>query len=221
MQRTGNVLSIRLNKPEKLFYKAGQYMFVTINNGEKPLRKHFTISSSPTEDYVEFTKKLTGSEFSDALKRLFIDDLIEIEAPYGSFTMENDVGKIGMISGGIGITPLRSMIKYFVDSKLERNISLLYSNRTEHDIIFKGEFDELMEQCKNLNIVYTLTSPVPGWKGERGRIDEDMINRVFPDYRERLFYTCGSSSMVDSMRHLLARLGLPKERIRFEYFPGY
>lgn len=81
-------------------------MFITIKIGEGEEREHFTISSSPTErEFIEFTKKLTGHRFSDALDALKAGDWVRIAGPYGNFTFEGEFEKIGMLSGGIGITP--------------------------------------------------------------------------------------------------------------------
>lgn len=78
-------------------------MFITIKIEGKEKQKHFTISSSPTEkDFIEFTKKLTGYEFSNALNTLKEGDWARIRAPFGNFTFEGEYDKIGMLSGESG-----------------------------------------------------------------------------------------------------------------------
>jgi ferredoxin-NADP reductase len=222
IQRTHNVKSFRFPRPEALNYKAGQFMFVTIKSGDKKLTKHFTISSSPTEkELVEFTKKLTGSPFSNALDAMRPDDWAELNAPYGNFTLEGEFTKVGMLSGGIGITPLMSMCRYCTDLQLNTEITLLYSNRSEQDIAFRTELEKMQKQNKNLKVVFTLTEPNTGWNGVNGRIDVDMIRREMPDFEERTFYTCGSPMMVDAMEKLLKDLAVPKSQIKKENFPGY
>jgi len=75
VRRTYNVKSFRFPRPSSLSYKAGQFMFVTIRSGKDEARKHFTISSSPTEKgFIEFTKKLTGHPFANALDALKVGD---------------------------------------------------------------------------------------------------------------------------------------------------
>ncbi|MCP8305207.1 MAG: FAD-dependent oxidoreductase [archaeon] len=220
--RTHNVKSFRFHRPESLNYKPGQFMFLTIKIEEKEARKHFTISSSPTErEFIEFTKKLTGHSFSDALDALKVGDWVEIEAPYGNFTFEGQFKKIGMISGGIGITPLRSICKYCTDMLLETKITLLYGNHTEKDIIFRKEFEEMQQQNKNLKVVFTVSEASESWTGYTGRIDTDMIKKEVPDYKERVFYICGPPGMVKAMANLLEELDVSKENIRKEIFPGY
>ena len=222
VSRTYNVKSFRFPRPSSLNYKAGQFMFITIRSGEEEMKKHFTISSSPTEkDFIEFTKKLTGSRFSDALDALKVGDWARIEVPYGVFTFEGEFEKIGMLSGGIGITPLRSMCKYCTDMRFETKITLLYGNQLEKDIIFRREFEEMQVRNENLKVVFTVSEPNESWMGHTGRINAQMIETEIPDYMQRVFYTCGPPKMVEAMDDLLKDLGVPQRQIKKENFPGY
>jgi len=82
IKRTHNVSSFRFPRPKSLDYKAGQFIFITIKIGNEEARKHFTLSSSPTEKgFVEFTKKFTGHTFSNALESLEVVDWVKIDAP--------------------------------------------------------------------------------------------------------------------------------------------
>ena len=220
--RTHNVKSLRFPRPKDFEYKAGQFMFVTIKSGDKEMRKHFTISSSPTEkDHIEFTKKLTGSEFSNALDAFKTGDWAMIDAPYGRFTFEGEYGKIGMLSGGIGITPLRSICRYCTDTQLETRITLIYGNLTENDIVFQKELTKIQEQNKNLKVIFTVDHPSEDWTGYTGYIDAKMIKAEIPDYMDRIFYTCGPPGMIRAIVKLLEEINLPKEQIKREIFSGY
>jgi len=222
VQRTYNVKSFRFPRPPELSYRPGQFMFITISSGGMKMTKHFTISSSPTErGFIEFTKKLTGHEFSNALDALKVGDWAEIDAPYGSFTFEGEHEKVGMLSGGIGITPLRSICRYCTDMRLRASIVLLYGNRTEADIVFRKELEEMQEQNRGLKVVFTLDEPSEGWTGLRGRINVEMLKGEIPDYLERVFYTCGPPSMVEVMVELLRDLKVPEKQIIKEHFTGY
>ena len=221
IKRTYNVKSFRFERPRNLSYKPGQFMFIKIKINGQERQKHFTISSSPTEDFLEFTKKLTGHEFSNALDALKVGDWVRIRAPYGFFTFEGEHDKVGMLTGGIGITPLRSMCKYVTDKKLSAKITLLYSNKTEQDIVFKDQFDEMHKQNKNLKIIYTLTRQTKEWKDYTGRIDKDIVKKEIPDYKDRFFYVCGPPKLVEAMENILKELEVPKDHIKEENFPGY
>ena len=196
-------------------------MFITISTAKNKLRKHFTISSSPSEKYLEFTKKLTDSEFSRGLKTQGVGDWVKIEGPYGNFVLESEYDKIAMLTGGIGITPLRSMIKYCLDRKLDNDITLLYSNRAERDIVFKDEFESMIQNKKTLKVVHTLTAPAQNWRGETGRINANKIKHYIPDYVERLFYVCGPPAMVEAIENTVKKIGVQEDKIRTEDFPGY
>jgi len=222
LQRTYNVKSFRFPRPSDLSYKAGQYMFVTIKAAGKEMKKHFTISSSPSEqDFVEFTKRLTGSEFSNALSTLKPGDWAKISAPYGNFTFEGEFAKIGLLSGGIGITPLRSICRFGTDMKLDTKITLLYGNRSEQDIVFKKELEEMKELNRNLKVIFALDEPSENWTGYKGRITAEMIKEEIPDCLETVFFTCGPPVMVEVMKKLLTTLNIPQEQIKWELFPSY
>jgi ferredoxin-NADP reductase len=220
--RTYNIKSFRFPRPETLSYKPGQFLFVTIKADGKELSKHFSISSSPTEqEHIEFTKKLSESEFSNALKALREDDWARINAPYGKFTFEGEHERIGLLGGGIGITPLRSICRYCTDKRLNTKITLLYGNRSESDIAFREELEIMQKQNENLRVVFILNEPSGGWKGATGVINVEMVKTEVPEYKETVFYTCGPPAMVEAMEKLIENLGLPMEQLNREYFTGY
>jgi ferredoxin-NADP reductase len=220
--RTYNVTSFRFPRPAKLDYKAGQFLFISLKADGKELSKHFSFSSSPTEKtHIEFTKKLSESDFSAALKALKKGDWARIDAPYGKFTFEGEHKQIGLLGGGIGITPFIGMCKYCTDMRLDTKITLLYGNRTESDIAFRKELEAMQEQNDNMKVVFTLNEADSGWKGATGFITADMIKKEIPDYKETMFYTCGPPAMVEIMAKLIEQLGLPKTQLNREYFTGY
>ena len=220
--RNADVKSFRFDRPEGLDCNPGQYMLVTIKSEGVELRKPFTISSSPTEkEFMELTKKLTGHPFSKALESLKVGDKVLIEAPFGNFTFKGEYDKIALLAGGIGITPLHCIIRYATDNQLKTDIILLYSSRFDDEIIFKNELEEMQGLNNNLKVVHTLTRPSEKWKGLVGRIDKEMIQKVIPDYMERVFYICGPPKMVEAMVVLLKDLNIPEKQIKREYFPGY
>jgi ferredoxin-NADP reductase len=220
--RTHNVTSFRFPRPAELNYKAGQFLFITLKADGKELSKHFSFSSSPTEKmHIEFTKKLSDSDFSAALKALKKNDWARIDAPYGKFTFEGEHERIGLLGGGIGITPFMGICKYCTDMRLDTKITLLYGNRTESDIVFRKELEALREQNKNLKVVFTLNEADSGWKGATGFIDEEMVKKEIPDYEDTMFYTCGPPAMVEVMEKLVKQLGLPETQLKREYFTGY
>jgi len=216
------VLSLRFSRSTELNYKPGQFFFVTIRKDDKELTHHFSFSSSPTEpDHIEFTKKLSDSEYSQALKAAKIGDFARIDGPYGQFTFEGEYPKIALLGGGIGITPFISYVKNATDKALDSKIVLFYSCSTPKDIVFREEFEELAKSNCNFKFVFTVSEAQDDWKGKVGRINTDMIKQELPDYAEYIFYACGPPPMVKGMQTLVESLGLSKERLKIEYFTGY
>ncbi len=221
IQRTPDIKSIRFEKSRGFNYLAGQYIFITLGDGPDQMTKHFTLSSSPTEGFLEITKRLTGHPFANALASLHTGDKVSMMGAFGDFTFQGEYDKVGMLSGGIGITPLRSMIKYSVDMKLNTDIILLYSNRFENDIAFRNELEDVQIENPNIKIIEIITKPEPDWKGVSGRINAEIVKKFIPDHLERTFYTSGPQKMVDAMVSLLRELEVPDKQIKQEYFPGY
>jgi ferredoxin-NADP reductase len=126
-----------------------------------------------------------------------------------------------MLSGGIGITPLRSICRYCLDTNLKTKTTLLYGNRTEEDIVFRKEFEEMQRLNMNLKVVFAVDEANKAWTGYVGRIDAEMVKKEIPNYLETVFYTCGPPAMVEAMEGLLNDLGLPEEQMKTENFPGY
>ena len=221
VKQTHDVKSFRFPRPAELAYKPGQFLMITIKDGQAEITKHFSISSSPTETDIQFTKKLTGNKFSNALDTLQVGSWAKIDAPYGNFTFQGEYEKLAMITGGIGITPARSIIKYCTDMKLNTDIALLYSNHTSEDICFKNELDEMQSQNQKFRAVYTVTDVNHSWSGLTGRINADMIKKEIPDYAERLFYISGPMAMVQDMVALIKGMGIQQGQIKQDLFTGF
>lgn len=221
VRRAHNVKSVRVENPG-LAYKAGQFLSVALKRG-KECKRYLSISSSPTEkDYIEFTKKLTQSDFSKALGSMKRGTAVTIRYPFGIFTLENAPPKVAFLSGGIGITPIRSICKYAVDVGMDIDIVLVYANRSIRDIVFREDFDDMQKQRSGLKVAHVLCEPAPGFKCTVGLINAQVVRNEVPDYALRKFYVCGPPPMVESMKKLLGdELGVPGEKIVTERFQGY
>jgi ferredoxin-NADP reductase len=137
---------------------------------------------------------------------------------------EDPAEKIVFIAGGIGITPYRSMIKYLLDTHEKRDVILFYSERKPENFVYRDVFDEA-EQRIGIKPVYTVTEAqnmsAGGWSGKSGMISSDMIKSEVPDYFERTYYISGPHPMVSSMQDMLHGLGVPRSKIKTDFFPGY
>ena len=217
-------------------YTAGQFAFFDIggvyNDPKGPIR-HFTISSSPTENFIMLSTRIRDSPYKKRLSTLEEGSRVKVRGPEGQFVLHEDYSKPAVfLSGGIGVTPFRSMIKYATDKQLPLRIVMFDSNRNRDNILFKQEFDDCANINKNLKIIYTISdggqqqssSTANDWKGEYGRIDKAMILKYLDTnmLNNSIFYICGPPSMLKAMQTLLQdELEIPKERIKVEEFTGY
>jgi ferredoxin-NADP reductase/nitrite reductase/ring-hydroxylating ferredoxin subunit len=224
------------DKIRPLNHTAGQFAFFDIggvyNDPKGPIR-HFTISSSPTENFIMFSTRIRDSPYKKRLSILEKGAKVKVRGPEGEFVLHQDYSKPAVfLSGGIGVTPFRSMLRYATDQQLPLKITMFDSNRNRDSILFKKEFDEWANKNKNLKIIYTISedeqqqssSTANDWKGEHGRIDKAMILKYLDTniLNNSIFYICGPPSMLKAMQSLLQdNLEIPRERIKVEEFTGY
>jgi glycine betaine catabolism B len=230
------------NGKRRLEYSAGQFAFFDIggvyNDPEGPIR-HFTITSSPTEDFIMISTRIRDTPYKKRLSSLEENTtIVKVRGPEGKFTLHEDYSRSAVfLSGGIGVTPFRSMIKYATDKQLPVKIIMFDSNRNQNNILYKKEFDECARMNKNLKVVYSITeeeggeeqpaqtsSPSIAWNGERGRIDKAMLTRYLSDkdIKDSIFYICGPPGMVKAMQNLIQNeLQIQKENTKTEEFTGY
>ena len=172
-----------------------------------PIR-HFTLASSPTEEFILISTRIRDSPYKKKLDSLQIGTTVKVRGPQGKFTLHEDHSKPAIfLSGGIGVTPFRSMIKYATDKNLPIRIIMLDSNRSRENILFKNDFDKCADTNKNLKIIYTITEEQnkngdDEWKGEKGKDRHSHAEKVseFGDIEKCIFYICGPPAMVKAMQ---------------------
>jgi ferredoxin-NADP reductase len=219
--RGARAVSARFERPPGFTYSAGQWALATIGKDGEALTRHLTLSSSPTEPFLEMTKGMTGHSFAEAFRALVPGDEVTLRPPQGRFMLRDGDEDVVFVSGGIGITPLRSMARYAADTRLLTRILLLYSARTADDLVFADQFEELQRANPLFSFRVTLTRPDPGWTGQTGRMDRAFLEREVADFRGRAFYVSGPSAMVDAIAGALAAMGVPADKVRREVFTGY
>jgi ferredoxin-NADP reductase len=226
-----DIVSFKFSRSEDnnnyyLNYNAGQYAVFDLGTKEDPEGpiRSFTLASSPTEEnFILISTSIRDTPFKKKLDSLDIGISVKLTAPLGKFVLHEDHSRTAVfLSGGIGVTPFRSMIKYATDKQLPVRIILFDTNRNQDNILYKKEFEECANSNKNLKIIYTL--PNSDWKGERGHINQMMVSKYLSstEMDNSIFYICGPPGMLNAMKKLLqVDLGIPKERIKIEEFTGY
>jgi ferredoxin-NADP reductase len=146
--------------------------------------------------------------------------VLNITAPAGRFTFTGaEAERIVLIAGGVGITPLMATIRYLTDLAWPGTIQLIFSVKTEQDIIFREELESLQKRFVNFKLTVTLTRDMsPTWRGERGRITPALLTRVVPDLPRSRVHLCGPTEMTDPAITMLRDLGVPAEQIKVESF---
>lgn len=225
ISRSPTVESFRFTADEKINFIPGQFLQVIFDKGNrqnKDLNKYLSFSSSPERNYIEFTKRLSQSDFSQRLRMLKVGDEVLLKAPLGNCVFEENQRKISFLIGGIGITPVISIIEYIIDNNLDTDIFLVYSNRTEEEIAFKPELDHWQSINKNLKIIYTVSECEPKDKTcIFGVINQELLTKRVCDLNERIVFIFGPPKMVEALVNLTGQVGCDRAKIKTENFIGY
>ncbi|TAK65252.1 FAD-binding oxidoreductase [Methylobacter sp.] len=204
-------------------YLPGQFLTLDIEPYGIPTRRSYTIASTPTwRDRIEITVKreehgLVSGWLHDELRP---GDSIKLLAPNGTFIFTgDDAPSIVLIGGGVGITPLMSVVRYLIDSQWPGDIHLLLSFRALGDYLFREEADSLQTHNPNLKVTVTLSSPgEDSWSGPIGRIDKAFLERTIPHIIDQRIHLCGPPPMMATVKTALSELGVPKAQIKTEAF---
>jgi ferredoxin-NADP reductase/nitrite reductase/ring-hydroxylating ferredoxin subunit len=244
-----DIMTFKFTKDGYPEYKAGQFAFFpldNVNNDSRGPVRHFSLTSSPTEDVLIISTRIRDTPYKQRLSTIQEGEQVKVSKPQGNFLLHDEYSKHAIfLSGGIGVTPFRSMIKYATDKQLPIKITMFDSNRNQRNILYKDEFDKWAAQNQDLKIVYTITEEEKdteqeqhrmadvsssatetkgNWSGEHGRIDRTMIERHLSkeEISNAIFYICGPPGMINALEGLLQKeFQIPEERIKVEEFTGY
>ncbi|MDZ7786397.1 MAG: ferric reductase-like transmembrane domain-containing protein [Candidatus Saccharibacteria bacterium] len=197
---------------DKFHYQAGQFnLWQFIQKDVRGMHHPFTISSSPKDPYLQLSAKAVG-DFTKKLDQLRPGAPALISGPYGLFTQKVATGRQRLfIAGGIGVTPLRSMLR----DDVRGDDILIYATRTMKDAVFADEFKKLEKQ--GLKVVHVL-SDEKRKAAHHGYVSADILTSEVNDITERDIWLCGPPVMMQKVEEALAGLNVPKKRIHTEKF---
>ncbi len=212
--------------PEGFVYKSGQSIDLTLINPSETdpegNTRSFSIVTAPFEDHLSITTRLRDTAFKRVLRNLPEGTEIEMVGPFGSFTLHNtSTTPAVFLTGGIGITPVMSMIKNATHEHLPHKLVLLYANHTKEDTAFFDEFTAFQKENPNFTFVPIMTQADASWTGEKDHISKEMLAKYLPDIHAPIYYLCGPMGMVQTLRKTLVDAGINEDNIRTEDFPGY
>ena len=218
------VWTLTLKSPEGLPYAflPGQFQFLRLHGSEVPSEEHpFTTASSPARpDRISVTIKESG-DYTSGIVRARPGDLATVHGPFGRFSHVLHPGEEDrvFVAGGVGITPLMSMLRFMRDRSESRRVLLVYACRRAEDLLFAAELDAMEAGGRpRLKRVPVLAEPPPGWTGESGLLDADRIARLAGGVAGKSFYLCCPPGLMRNLIGGLRRMGVSPRRIHADYF---
>ncbi|HOX88584.1 MAG TPA: ferredoxin reductase family protein [Burkholderiaceae bacterium] len=169
---------------------------------------------------LEFTIKALGDWSGTRVPGLAPGARLWLDGPYGVFTPERHEGPgFVFIGGGVGVTPLASMVQTLLDRDDARPLLLVHAANAWEGLCLRERFEERARQHPNLRWVPVLESPPADWGGERGYVTAALLRRYLPPRHTSLqYFVCGPAPMMDAMERVLAELGVPADRVHTERY---
>jgi ferredoxin-NADP reductase len=222
-------MAFHFDKPEGFVFKAGQFGDFTLANppetdAEGNIRG-FSLASAPYEGELMVATRMRDTAFKRVLRTMDLGTELSMDAPYGSLTLHEDAQIPAVfLSGGIGVTPIRSIILQATHDKLPHKIFLFDSNRRPEDAAFLGDLTDARKENPNFTLVGTMTEmgkSAKNWGGETGPFTKSMLMNFIDDLNLPIYYISGPRGMVAAMRKILNESGVKDDKIRTEEFTGY
>ena len=214
-------LVLRPRGHEGLRFQPGQFAWITLEISPFRMREHpFSFASSAEKpDRIEFGIKALG-DFTKTIKDVKPGTKAFLDGPYGVFTSdryENTAGFI-FIAGGIGITPIMSMLLTLAERNDERPMTLIYSSKKWEDITYREEIEALKNRL-DLTVIHVLREPPDNWSGESGYVDKELLQRYIPKRpATRNYFICAAPKMMDQVERALHELEVPVTHVHMEHY---
>ncbi|MBS3940622.1 MAG: ferric reductase-like transmembrane domain-containing protein [Actinobacteria bacterium] len=200
----------------------GQYAWLIVDGSPFSVEEHpFSLSSSTERDdgHVRFTIKALG-DWSGGIGDLAPGTRAYVDGPYGVFSPDrHEAPGFVFVAGGVGITPFLGILQTLADRGDRRPITLLYAAPTCDELTGLERLESLRQHLE-LELVVVLEDPPPGWQGETGLPDADLLDRLAPQRQRTRFqyFVCGPPPMLDAVETALEARGVPMEQIQIERF---
>ncbi|MCC4264342.1 FAD-dependent oxidoreductase [Oceanimonas baumannii] len=216
-------LALFFERPDGFEYKAGQCVRLVLQDppetDDEGNGRILSLASGPAEAELMVATRLRDTAFKRVLGGLQPGAVLTLKGPYGDFTLPADTTvPLVFITGGIGITPVRSMLLQALAE--QREVTLLYANRRPQDAAFLDELQRAVLGHTTVTLVPVMTA-CDSWQGEKGHMDVALLRRYVPGVQFPLYYLDGPPGLVSAMRLMLAEAGVPEDSIRTEEFAGY
>ena len=201
-------------------FRPGQFAWLTVWGSPFKITAHpfsFSSSAAVTDGHAEMTIRNLG-DFTSEIHKLPVGKRVYLDGPYGAFTIGNPADMHVLIAGGIGITPMMSMIRTLADRGDPRPVVLLYGNENWESVTFREELEALKARL-DLTVIHVLMNPSDGWTGERGFITAEVFKRHLPPpYADHEYFICGPNVMMDAIEKALGEMHVPLSKYHSERY---
>jgi predicted ferric reductase len=198
----------------------GQFGWLTIWGTPFKITGHpfsFSSSAEVTDGRVEMTIRKLG-DLTNRISEVPVGRRVYLDGPYGAFTIGNPADMHVLIAGGVGITPMMSIIRTLADQGDKRPVILIYGSSNWESITFREEL-EALEARLHLKVVHVLSNPEDGWKGEKGFINAEIMKRHLPPgYGDHEYFICGPNPMMDAIEKALGEMHVPLAKYHSERY---
>lgn len=220
-------MAFHFEKPRGFEFKAGQFGDFTLLNpsetDEEGNTRGFSLAHAPYEKDLMVATRMRDTAFKRVLKTLPLGTEVKMDAPYGDFVLHKTATTPAVfLTGGIGITTVRSIIAQATKDRLPHNITLFYSNKTPKDTAFLDDLKFFASENPQFTFVPVMTRTTPEeWSGESGHVTKEMLTKYVKDLTTPIYYLSGPASMVKAMRQILMDVKVNEDNIRTEEYSGY
>jgi predicted ferric reductase len=215
-------LVLRASGHEGTEFRPGQFAWLKIGESPFVFEEHpFTIASTATTPWrKEFTIKALG-DFSEIVAGLRPGRTVHLDGPHGAFTLDGlrSDGFV-FIAGGVGVTPMLSMLRTLAARGDRRPVVLVVAGRTADELLHRHE-NETWAHELDLRVVEVLEEPPRHWDGHAGWLSEKILEAALPQQRSRRhrdYFVCGPGAMVAATTQVLRNWGIKSSRIHTELF---
>ena len=219
-----NTFCFMAQQPVMFFFKPGQFVTLELEIDGKQVMRSYTISSSPSVPYsFSITvKRVPGGVVSNWLHdNMDVGMELAVHGPVGNFNcIDFPSEKVLLLSGGVGITPVMSMARWWFDTNADVDIVFVHSARTPRDLIYPRELDHMASRLDNFSLHMIVERMHNGlaWHGYRGYLDAIKLEMAAPDYMEREIFCCGPAPYMKAVKSLLISKGFDMSRYHEESF---